>query len=59
MKKFGILGVVLSLFFLVTTEAPAQDFKMKVNYVAPVTHPTSQILQWWAQEIRKTYKRQS
>ena len=53
MKKFGILGVVLSLFFLVATEAPAQDFKMKVNYVAPTTHPTSQILQWWMGEVEK------
>ena len=53
MKKFGILGVVLSLFFFVTTEAPAQEFKMKVNYVAPATHPTTQILQWWAQEVEK------
>lgn len=53
MKRLGILGVALSLLFAATTAVSAQEFRFKVSYVAPATHPTSEILRWWVDEIKK------
>ena len=53
MKKSSILGVVLSLLFLASTPAPAQVTNMRVNYVAPATHPTSLVVQHWVQQVEK------